>query len=113
MRYKLEELYTKIKNQSTLPVYREIRKDINDSENDILDFLKDGLEMYANKTNDEIINDDITKKAIFGMKNINEYCRKFDIDKIFDFNDNDAISVYKCSSEFNSSLTRFNIENWV
>ena len=112
MRYKLEELYVKIKGQSTLQDYRKIRRDINDSENDILDFLKDGLMMCKNNTNEEILNNKLTKKAIYGMKNINDYCKKYGCEEIFHFDENNAITVYECSSEFNSSLTQFNIDNW-
>ena len=109
MRYKLEDLYIDIKKRLPLEEYRKIRIDIYNSEKDIIEFLKDGFGMCLSKSAKDVLNNELTRKVIEGMDNINRYCKVFGHELIFQYDENDLVSILKCLTAFEASLADFTI----
>ena len=100
MIYKIEELDMDIKRRLPWEEYDEISRKISYSNGEILFFLKDCFDLCSSKGNKEVLNDELTKQAIWGMNTINRYCDNFGHERIFEFDENDLASILKCLSVY-------------
>ena len=101
---RLMTLFDEMENRLSRETYNDVVDSIEECEHDILRLACDGLPYFVSGNITDERFKEMVLKASEGMKTINDYCETYGYEKIFDFDDSDANSIYKCASAFDDSV---------
>ena len=111
MKYKVEELIDKIKEQFAEKKATEMIMNINDDESDIMVFSYKGLNAFLGYREAVEVFDEILTKTICAMNQINVYAKCVGMEDIFVFDEDDPKSVLSVSNNYLYSCSAYNMEN--